>query len=192
MSQFAFLKPEFTDVHRLAVRAEEMAHSDPRGACVYARIALEAMVEWLYRHDGSLKDPYDTTLAARIHEPTFRKLAGPGLVAKARIVKDLGNRAAHEPRAIAPANAVTSLRELFHLSYWLVRNYAKGTRPPSALQFSTERCPRPQPSPQRRWHNCTEAASRFTETVRAREDAERKRLASETERIKLEAEIAAL
>src|SRR5688500_12235527 len=100
MSQFSFLKAEFSDVHTLAVQAESAAHSDPRAACVYARLALETMVNWLYRYDGTLKPPYERTLSARIHEPTFRALAGERIVAKARLVKNLGNTAAHEPKAV--------------------------------------------------------------------------------------------
>jgi type I restriction enzyme R subunit len=76
MSQFAFLKAEFPDVHALAAQAEGSAHADPRAACVHARLALETVVNWLYRYDGSLKPPYDRTLSARIHEPTFRALVG--------------------------------------------------------------------------------------------------------------------
>ena len=87
MSQFAFLAAEFPAVHEHAARAEDLAHADPRAACFYARFALETMVRWLYRHDASLRDPYDTTLAARIHEPTFQKLAGASRVAKARYVR---------------------------------------------------------------------------------------------------------
>src|SRR5690242_9425246 len=117
MFQFAFLRAEFAEVHDLAARAEGAAHADPRQACVYARLTLESVVNWLYRHEGALKDPFETTLAARIHEPTFQKLVGPPLVAKARIVKDLGNKAAHEPKPVAFNTAATCLRELFHICY---------------------------------------------------------------------------
>ena len=45
MTQFAFLQLEFADVHGLAVQAESIARTDPRGACVYARLALETVVQ---------------------------------------------------------------------------------------------------------------------------------------------------
>jgi hypothetical protein len=35
----------------------------------------------------------DAALAARIHEPSFQRLVGVALTAKARVVKDLGNKA---------------------------------------------------------------------------------------------------
>jgi type I restriction enzyme, R subunit len=192
MSQFAFLKSEFAEVHGLAAQAEGIAGSDPRGACVYARLSLETIVNWLYRHDGSLKNPYETTLAARLHEPTFQKLVGPGLAAKARIVKDFGNAAAHEPRAVSPDKAVTALRELFHICYWLAHNYGRSAKPDPALKFSAEALPRNTAIAASTLAQLQEAASRFVETVKAREEEERKRLASEAERTRLEAEIAAL
>jgi type I restriction enzyme R subunit len=192
MPQFAFLNPEFAEVHGLAVRAEDAAQSDPRAACVYARLALETIVNWLYRHDGTLKNPYETALAARIHEPTFQKLAGPGIVTKARIVKDIGNKAAHETKAVPFASAATSLRELFHISYWLAHTYARGAKPDPALKFSPDALPRKATVSAATLAQLQQAASRFVDTVRAREEEEAKRLAVEVERGKLEAEIAAL
>src|SRR5213083_1948885 len=95
MSQFAFLETEFSDIFRHAARAETLAHADPRGAAFYCRLALETAVGWLYRHDGTLKNPYDPTLAALLAEPTFQALVGRTVAVKARFVKDTGNVAAH-------------------------------------------------------------------------------------------------
>src|SRR5205807_9611729 len=81
---------------------------------------------------------------ARIYETTFRRLIGEPLVAKARIVKDLGNNAVHETRAVDPQAAVTSLRELFHICYWLARNYGKNSRPNASLTFTPEALPKNQ------------------------------------------------
>ena len=72
MSQFAFLKDEFPDIFAHAARAENFAHSDPRAAAFYGRLALETAVNWLFRHDRTLKDPFEPTLAAHLAEPTFR------------------------------------------------------------------------------------------------------------------------
>jgi len=80
MSQFAFVSVEFPEVFAHASKAESLALSDARSACFYARLALEVAVGWLYKRDSSLKDPYETTLAARIHEGTFRTLVGSALV----------------------------------------------------------------------------------------------------------------
>jgi type I restriction enzyme R subunit len=179
-------------VHALAVQAESAAHSDPRAACVYARLALETMVNWLYRYDGTLKPPYERTLSARIHEPTFRTLAGERIVAKARLVKNLGNTAAHEPKAVPFASAATALRELFHVAYWLVRTYAKGAKPAASLAFSQDALPRTATIPAATLAELQAAAQRFVDAAKASEEAEGQRQASEAGRQVLEEELAAL
>ena len=193
MSQFAFLSAEFPEVHSLAARAEAMARTDARGACFYARLSLETVVGWLYRHERSLKPPYEETLAARIHEATFSNLVGPALLAKARIVKDLGNKAAHEGgRAVPPQDGVAAVRELFHLCYWLARTYARGAKPPDSVAFSADALPNNRAVPAERLEQLNAAAQRFVETVKAKEAAEARQRASEEDRARLEAEITRL
>jgi type I restriction enzyme, R subunit len=81
---------------------------------------------WCWRRSSigstaaSLKSPYERSLAARIHEATFQKLVGSPLVAKARIIKDLGDKAAHEAKAVPAVDAIAAVRELFHVSYWVL------------------------------------------------------------------------
>lgn len=191
-SQFGFLAAEFGDVHALATRAESMARTDARGACFYARLSLETIVGWLYDHDASLRSPYETTLSARIHEATFQKLVGVALVTKARVIKDLGNKAAHEAKTIPIADGVAAVRELFHLSYWLVITYARGQKPPGTITFSADLLPLNTAVPAERLDQLNAAAQRFIEAVKAREEAEAQRRASDEDRGRLEAENLAL
>ena len=192
MSQFAFLSAEFPEVFAHASKAESLALSDPRSACFYARLALEVAVAWIYQRDGTLRDPFETTLSARIHEPTFRKAAGDAIVAKARIIKDLGNTAVHETRAVAPEKAVASIRELFHFAFWLTRTYARGPKPAAGLVFSPQALPRTTAIGAATLKQLQDTARKFEEHTKALEEAERQRLASETQRVGLEAELAAL
>ena len=39
-SNFAFLEPEWRDLHEAAIKAERLALADPRASCFYARRAL--------------------------------------------------------------------------------------------------------------------------------------------------------
>jgi type I restriction enzyme R subunit len=192
MSQFTFLAAEFPEVHELAIQAERIARGDPRSACVYARLALETMVNWLYANEPSLRNPYERTLAARIHEPTFQALVGQAVAAKTRLIKDQGNRAAHEAKAVAPAAAVGSLRELFHVSYWLVRTYARGAKPAPDVAFSADALPLNAQVAAQKLGQLQEVARRFADTVAARDAADKARLASEEERDRVLAENAAL
>lgn len=151
MSNFAFLQPEFSLLHESALQAEAMVNTDPRAACFYTRRTLELGVQWLYKHDNSLRLPYQDHLSALIHEPTFRSTVGEALFAKAKILKDLGNLAVHSTRRVATSDAQVATRELFHFCYWLARHYGQRHRPDGSLTFSLERLPKPPaaiPAPQ--------------------------------------------
>ena len=135
MSNFAFLQTEWPALHNAATKAESFANSDSRTACFYARRGLEVVVHWLYKHDASLRLPYQDNLSALIHEPTFKAAIGPVIFAKAKLVKDLGNLAVHSHKRILESDALVAVRELFHVGYWLAHTYAQGAKPPPGLAF---------------------------------------------------------
>ena len=125
MSNFGFLKTEWAELAQSATRVEALALTDPRAALFYARRTLEFAVNWLYAHDPALTPPYDDTLSALMHEPTFRQLVPQELFLKMRVVKDLGNEAVHSSRVIATRDSEQVTRELFHLLYWIARTYTR-------------------------------------------------------------------
>jgi type I restriction enzyme R subunit len=137
LSNFTFLQAEWGTVFEAAHRAESAVHSDARASCFYARRALELAVDWLFKHDGAFKLPYQDNLSALIHEPSFRQGVGDALFTKARLIKDLGNLAVHSTRKVAPTDALTASRELFHFCYWLARTYGRGQRPEPGLSFQS-------------------------------------------------------
>lgn len=138
MSNFAFLQSEWSTLFGAASKAEEMANTDARTSCFYARRTLELAVDWLYKHDPALRLPYQDHLSALIHEPSFRATAGDAVFTKAKLIKDLGNLAVHSTRPILRTDAVTATRELFHICYWLARTYGQRTRPAPDLRFAPE------------------------------------------------------
>ena len=179
MSQFAFLKPNSPthrargarrDAWRMPIRA-------PRRST--AGFALETAVGWLYRHDGTLKNPYDPTLAALLAEPSFQALVGRTLAVKARFVKDTGNAAAHGKPVSAgtgrgqPARILP--RRLLARAHLCARREAAGRcRLPhrGAAATSTQVAGATLAQLQ-------EVARRFKETVEARDAAEAARRVSE-------------
>ncbi|TYB83475.1 DEAD/DEAH box helicase family protein [Maritimibacter fusiformis] len=190
MSQFEFLKTDFAPVYVHASRAEQMAISDPRGSCFYARLALETAIKWMYEADPSLRSPYDDALSALIHEPSFRKLAGNALVTKAKLIKDLGNRAVHDSRRqISEQSSITALRELFHFSYWLVRTYAKGAKPSAAIQFDPNSLQKTLTITASTVQQIKKMREDFDAREKALEQEREARLATEAEREKLNDEI---
>jgi FAD/FMN-containing dehydrogenase len=86
-SLFSFLRAEWPDVYEAADRAAQVAHPDPRTACFYARRALELAVAWAYKADPALHLPYQDSLSALIHEPSFKAAAGEAVFGKARVIR---------------------------------------------------------------------------------------------------------
>lgn len=123
MSNFAFLPSEFRAVADAATKAEGHIMGDPRAACFHARFALEAVVHWLYRHDASLRMPYDQSLGALLHEPCFQNLLPEAVFQKARVILKVGNQAVHGSRPVRQYDALQVVKELHHVCYWLVRSY---------------------------------------------------------------------
>ncbi|MDX2272650.1 MAG: DEAD/DEAH box helicase family protein [Cyanobacteriota bacterium] len=189
MSQFSFLQPEFTSVFEHARRAETLALSDPRAACFYARFALETAINWMYEHDRSLRKPYDNNLSALIHEPTFIAVVGQSLLAKTKVIKDLGNRAVHDSRPVTTQTAINALRELFHVSYWLVRSYATGSKPESGYQFSQEALPQTTQVAATTLKRLQTIAKDYENQAKAQQQAEAAQIQTEQQRAQLEAEI---
>ena len=135
MSNFAFLQPEWSSLYGSATKAEEMANTDARASCFYARRTLELVVSWLYKHDKTLRLPYQDHLSALIHEPSFKAAVGVAIFTKAKLVKDVGNEAVHSTRLIARNDSLVATRELFHICYWLARTYGQRNRPDPSLRF---------------------------------------------------------
>ena len=136
MSNFTFLQSEWPSLYGAAIKAEGMANTDARTSCFYTRRTLELAVDWLYKHDKSLRLPYQDHLSALIHEPSFRTTADEAIFTKAKLIKDLGNLAVHSTRKILPLDAAPATPELFHVCYWLARTYGQKVRPDAGLRFA--------------------------------------------------------
>lgn len=142
MSNFAFLPDTFRSIADAAKRAEGHIMGDPRAACFHTRFTLEAVVHWLYRHDPGLRMPYDNSLGALLHEPTFQNLLPQAVFQKARVIQKVGNQAVHSQRPIHQYDALQVVRELHHICYWLVRTYAPDAAQ-SASAWQDARVPKP-------------------------------------------------
>lgn len=195
MSNFVFLRAEWPVLFGEALRAEQLAVADPRASCFYARRTLELALAWLFEADGTLTKPYKDDLSAMIHEPSLRNLVGNSLQAKMNIVRKQGNRAVHERTAVTPKESVPVVRELFHVTYWIVRHYTRDQArvPASALAFNPDLIPRPISSQVRQQ---TQAELKALADKLAAQDAalaaEREKSATlDAELAKLRAEIAA-
>src|SRR5690606_40752756 len=108
MSNFAWIPDDFRQIAESARKAESHIHGDPRAACFYARFGLESIVHWMYRHDPGLRVPYDNTLGALLHEPSFQNLVPEKVFLKARVIQRGGNEAAHSRRSLTKQDGLQS------------------------------------------------------------------------------------
>lgn len=129
MSNFAFLPPEFRTLRESATKAEGHIMGDPRAACFHSRFTLEAVIQWLYRHDSSLRMPYDQSLGALLHEPCLQNLLPEAIFQKARVILKVGNQAVHDSRPVRQYDALQVVKELHHICYWIVRTYTPVAAP---------------------------------------------------------------
>ena len=136
MSNFAFLATEFPTVYEAAVEAERQAAVSPTAAAFFAGKAVEVAVKWAFQADPGLKLPYQDNIAALLHEPSFRRVAGEAVFTKAKYVNRLRNRAVHEEKMIRREDAEGAVKELFHISFWLARTYARKAKPADGLAFN--------------------------------------------------------
>ena len=167
MSNFGFLRAEWPELFSEAIRAERLVVADPRTSCFYARRAVELALNWLYEADGSLHEPYQRNLNAMISEPTLVNLVGPALRAKMDVIRRQGNLAVHSCKAVRSNDAKRTVAELFHVLYWLARNYARNEAnvPAAGLGFDASLIPVPEPAEvrQKKQAELQEMAKQFAE-----------------------------
>jgi len=179
MSQFNFIKAEWPSIFVQAQKAEDYTLNDPRAACFQARFALEQIMHWLFDHESNLRRPYEDTLSAMIGEPSFKRMAG-GISQKAYLIKNNGNKAVHSSAKVPELKAISSVRELHHICYWLARNYSR-SGPPQNVQFNTSALTRHAKVTQQKLAVLQHAASKWQEQVEARKEAEERLTQTEFE-----------
>jgi len=59
-SNFSFLSGTWSFLSSDALAVEKYAQSDPRVAAIYGRRSLETGMKWLFDHDTSLNQPYQS------------------------------------------------------------------------------------------------------------------------------------
>jgi type I restriction enzyme R subunit len=175
-----------------AARAEAAVHADPRTACFYARRTLELVVNWLYDNDSDFEKPWETQLASLLAAPSFATHVPSAIVAKARVIKDLGNNAVHGKGLINPRDAVMAVQELFHVTYWFGRTYSENWKHEGAV-FDVSKLPPAPVEAGKLVQQTTEQLQQLQAQLKARdEEIAAQREASEAKSATLEAELEAL
>jgi len=146
-TNFGFLKEELPEIFAVSVKAENLANTDPGTACYHARKTLELAVDWIYKFDEELTPPYDNQLSTKIFANEFRDNTPPAVFTKIDYIRRIGNKAVHTNKPISNAEAVQTVRELFHVVYWMARSYTTAdAKQFDGLQFVEANVPGQQKS----------------------------------------------
>lgn len=189
MGQFDFLKAEFNEIYKHISHAEKIALSDPRGSCFYARLAVETTLKWMYKYEACLEQPYADNLSALIHEPSFKNLVGRDIFTKLSIIKNNGNKAAHDHKAVVARDAIVTLSQFHHFAYWLVRTYARGDKPQSNIHFDASKLEKTQNVKTSTLKTLQQVTEKFVAFEKERKEAEAERIALAESRKELEKEL---
>ena len=165
-SNFSFLAEHWAFLLGDARQVESYALRDPRAAVIYARRTLELSLKWLFANDTALKHPYEKSLAAMIHEPTFAQNIKKGLFHDIKFIHRLGNVAVHGDQTISSQESLKATVALYSFLGWLARVYTRGGAKPE--QFRVTWLPKPEAeAPQL----TSQQLDKIQEDLKAKDDA---------------------
>lgn len=177
MSNFAFVTPIWPELAQHAKQAESYLFTDPRSACIMARLTAEQLVKYLYDL-LDLRVPQGADLHARIRDGAFARRLGPEHTAKLDLIRLHGNAGAHG-RPVSGKQALQSMRELHHVLLWAAYRYS--TQPealPMGAAFDERLAKQRAAVP-------GEKVLEFVEKAKARDEASRRRI-EESEELRAE------
>lgn len=140
MTNFDFLTsdPQFNSFASVAVSAERILHIDPAACVLNCRRAMEFAVKWMYSVDGSLVLPYDDRLVSLMDNEDFRDIVGQDIWRRMKLIRTLGNNAAHTGKKISEEQAALCLENLFifldFVAYCYGTDYTERTFDPALLK----------------------------------------------------------
>ncbi len=190
-SNFKFLSEHWDFLLLDAQQVENYALRDPRAASIYARRTLEISLKWLFANDTALKVPYEKSLAAMIHEPTFASNIKKGLFHDIKFIHRLGNVAVHGDQTISEQEGLKATVALHQFLGWMARVYTRGGAKPE--QFNITWLPKPEP---KATHLSVQQLEDIQDELKAKDDvaalAEEKLTQTETELAELKEQLVLL
>ncbi|RKQ85824.1 type I restriction enzyme R subunit [Mycolicibacterium mucogenicum 261Sha1.1M5] len=122
MSNFAFIQAEWPDLFDVCQRAESYVVSDPNAAIFTARVGVERVVNYLFADVFGLPDGYRSDLNARMNDPEFKNRTSI-INSQLNLIRRRGNDAAHSTRLLTQQESLATLRGLFDIVVWTVKNH---------------------------------------------------------------------
>lgn len=124
MSNFDFLKPSYSNLHRVMVKAESRVFTEPKTAAHSCRLALEEAVHLIYREER-FEMPFDTRLANLMRERDFTETVSSSVYNGVyEYTRKIGNNGAHYGKTVKGKDALISIRYMFDFLKWFVNYYS--------------------------------------------------------------------
>ena len=138
---FEFLRKNWPELANFGAYAEEYAFSDPQSALIKLRSYGEFMVNFIYQ---TLNLPClpKASFNDKLVGSDFAQLAGAAILDKFHVVKNLGNKAAHENKG-TDKDAVFAVKECYQLGVWFYCSYhqVKADVVPAFIEFTADVSP---------------------------------------------------
>jgi len=126
MTNFDFLTKDkqFDSFSTIAIAAEKTLYIDLSTCIMNCRRAMEVAVKWMYSVDGSLELPYDERLVSLMNNEDFRDIVGNDIWRRMKLIRQLGNDAAHESKKFSVEQATLCLENLYIFMDFIACCYA--------------------------------------------------------------------
>lgn len=144
MTNFDFLKsdPQFATFSDVAISAEKILNIDVAASVINCRRAMEFAVKWMYSVDKDLQTPYDDRLQSLMDDEDFRDIIGEDLWQRMKLIRVVGNNAAHGRKQVTLEQAKLCLENLYYFLDFVACCYGKGYKAGqfdlSLLELTTE------------------------------------------------------
>ena len=120
---------QFESFASAAVCAERIFQIDPSACVLNCRRAMEFAVKWMYSVDDALRFPCDERLVSLMDSEDFRDVVGQDIWRRMKLIRQLGNNAAHNCKKITEEQAALCLENLYvfldFVAYCYGKNYTE-------------------------------------------------------------------
>ena len=143
MTNFDFLQsdPQFAAFADVAISAEKILQIDPAACALNCRRAMEFAVKWMYSVDDALSMPYQDNLKNLMDNEDFQQVVGQDVWKRMKLIRIVGNNAAHSGKQITREQAELCLENLFvfldQVVYFYGTDYQERAFDKSLLEIAT-------------------------------------------------------
>lgn len=124
MSNFTFLKNEWSSLFRSASKAESWVNTEPKASAHQGRLALEECVDRIYQMEY-LEKPYHADLYNLVNNEEFKSLLAPHHLNGLKVIRITGNNGAHYGKRVTAQDAEVSLKYLFDFLKYFATQYSE-------------------------------------------------------------------